>query len=55
VAGQGTNGVISCTFTDAGGAAFSTVTSLFVASDFLGNLDYLAPTNHVLVTEANVP
>ncbi|HEU5155173.1 MAG TPA: hypothetical protein VFU03_10615, partial [Gemmatimonadales bacterium] len=55
VAGQGTNGVIQCTFTDAGGAGFSTVTSIFVASDFLGNLDYLAPTNHVLITEANVP
>lgn len=54
-AGQGTNGVISCTFTDAGGAAFTTSTTVFVASDFLGNLDYLAPTNHVLVTDANVP
>jgi hypothetical protein len=54
-AGQGTNGVISCTFNDAGGGSFSTATTLFVASDFLGNLDYLAPTNHVLVTEATVP
>src|SRR5262245_44638583 len=49
VAGQGTNGVIQCTFTDAGGAGFSTTSSLFVASDFLGNLDYLAPTNHIIV------
>ncbi len=55
VAGQGNVGVITCSFTDNGTAGFSTVSSLFVASDFLGVQDYLAPVNRVIVTEATLP
>lgn len=55
VAGQGNVGVITCTFTDNGAAGFTTGTTLFLASDFLGVRDYLAPVNRVIVTNATLP
>jgi hypothetical protein len=52
-AGFGTTPVITCTFSDLGGAtAISTTTTLSVASDSNGELDYLP---NIIVTEATAP